>query len=82
MRFSAGIAERQADESLIDALGRADAALLDAKQSGKALVRLQGQRRWSSMPPKLRDGFSHVGEHRLNLLNRQGPSLRRDIWDF
>ena len=82
LRFSAGVAERRIDESLIDALGRADAALLDAKQSGKALVRLQGQRPWSSMPPKLRDGFSHVGEHRFNLLNRQGPPLRSDIWDF
>lgn len=44
LRFSAGIAERQVDESLIDALARADAALLDVKRSGKATVRLQGQR--------------------------------------
>lgn len=38
--FSAGIAERQVEESLIDALARADAALLDAKRYGKAMVRL------------------------------------------
>jgi diguanylate cyclase (GGDEF)-like protein len=40
LRFSAGVAERQVDESLIDALTRANAALLDAKRSGKAMVRL------------------------------------------
>lgn len=40
LRFSAGVAERQIDESLIDALARADAALRDAKQSGKEMVRL------------------------------------------
>ncbi len=40
LRFSAGIADRRAEESLSDALVRADAALLDAKRCGKALVRL------------------------------------------
>lgn len=40
LRFSAGIAERQVGESLIDALARADAALLDAKRCGKAMVKL------------------------------------------
>lgn len=42
LRFSAGIADRQVYESLPEALARADAALLDAKRSGKALVRLHG----------------------------------------
>lgn len=49
MRFSAGVAERQVDESLIEALARADIALLDAKQCGKAAVRLY-------RPPKMRSG--------------------------
>lgn len=40
LRFSAGIAERHADESLAQALERADAALLDAKRQGKAMVSL------------------------------------------
>jgi diguanylate cyclase (GGDEF)-like protein len=40
LRFSAGIAERHADESLAQALERADAALLDAKRQGKATVSL------------------------------------------
>lgn len=40
LRFSAGIAERHADESLAQALVRADAALLDAKRQGKATVSL------------------------------------------
>jgi diguanylate cyclase (GGDEF)-like protein len=40
LRFSAGVADRQVHESLPDALARADAALLDAKRSGKALVRM------------------------------------------
>lgn len=37
--------------AFLEALARAYAALLDVKQSGKALDRLQGQRPWSSMPP-------------------------------
>lgn len=41
LSFSAGVAELRVDESLIDALTRADAALLDAKRYGKAMVRLQ-----------------------------------------
>lgn len=40
LRFSAGIAERDANESLAQALERADAALLDAKRQGKATVSL------------------------------------------
>lgn len=40
LNFSAGAAERQVNDSLIDALSRADAALLDAKKCGKATVRL------------------------------------------
>lgn len=40
LRFSAGVAERQVDEPLIDALTRADTALLDAKRCGKTMVRL------------------------------------------
>lgn len=40
LQFSAGIAEKQIGESLSDALARADAALRDAKQSGKEMVRL------------------------------------------
>lgn len=40
LRFSAGVAERQVDESQLEALARADAALRDAKQSGKEVVRL------------------------------------------
>lgn len=40
LRFSAGIAERHGDESLAQALERADAALLDAKRQGKATVSL------------------------------------------
>jgi PleD family two-component response regulator len=43
LRFSAGIAERHADESLAQALERADAALLDAKRQGKATVALSIQ---------------------------------------
>lgn len=52
LSFSAGVAERQVDESLIDALARADAALLDAKRSGKAMVRLH-------LPPDKPEG-DHV----------------------
>ena len=44
LRFSAGVAELHAAESLGQVLERADAALLDAKQLGKAMVRL-------SVPP-------------------------------
>lgn len=44
LRFSAGVAELHAAESLGQVLERADAALLDAKQQGKAMVRL-------SVPP-------------------------------
>ncbi|WP_323003867.1 GGDEF domain-containing protein [Denitromonas sp.] len=40
LRFSAGIAERHGDESLAQALERADAALLDAKRQSKATVSL------------------------------------------
>lgn len=40
LRFSAGVAERQADEALEQVLERADAALLDAKRQGKAMVNL------------------------------------------
>lgn len=40
LRFSAGVAERQADEALAQVLERADAALLDAKRQGKAMVSL------------------------------------------
>ena len=40
LRFSAGVAELHAAESLGQVLERADAALLDAKQLGKAMVRL------------------------------------------
>lgn len=40
LNFSAGAIERQIGESLIDALARADAALLDAKRNGKAMVKL------------------------------------------
>lgn len=40
LRFSAGIAERDDNESLAQALERADAALLDAKRQGKATVSL------------------------------------------
>ncbi|HOS87016.1 MAG TPA: hypothetical protein PLT46_07815, partial [Burkholderiaceae bacterium] len=43
-RFSAGVAELHAAESLEQVLERADAALLDAKRQGKAMVRL-------SVPP-------------------------------
>ena len=38
--FSAGVAERHADEALGQVLERADAALLDAKRQGKATVNL------------------------------------------
>ena len=48
LRFSAGIAERHADESLAQALERADAALLDAKRQCKATVSL-GVRRARSV---------------------------------
>ena len=44
LRFSAGVAELHAAESLEQVLERADAALLDAKRQGKAMVRL-------SVPP-------------------------------
>ena len=44
LRFSAGVAELHAAESLGQVMERADAALLDAKQLGKAMVRL-------SVPP-------------------------------
>ena len=44
LRFSAGLAELHAAESLGQVMERADAALLDAKQLGKAMVRL-------SVPP-------------------------------
>jgi PleD family two-component response regulator len=44
LRFSAGVAELHAAESLEQLLERADAALLDAKRQGKAMVRL-------SVPP-------------------------------
>ena len=44
LRFSAGVAELHAAESLGQVLERADAALLDAKRLGKAMVRL-------SVPP-------------------------------
>ena len=44
LRFSAGVAELHAAESLEQVLERADTALLDAKQLGKAMVRL-------SVPP-------------------------------
>lgn len=44
LRFSAGVAELHAAESLEHVLERADAALLAAKQLGKAMVRL-------SVPP-------------------------------
>jgi len=44
LRFSARVAELHAAESLGQVLERADAALLDAKQQGKAIVRL-------SVPP-------------------------------
>ena len=40
LSFSAGISERKANESLSDALIRADGALLDAKRSGKAAIRV------------------------------------------
>ena len=42
LRFSAGVAELHADESLEQVLERADAALLDAKRQGKAKVSLSG----------------------------------------
>lgn len=38
--FSAGVAERHADEALGQVLERADAALLNAKRQGKATVNL------------------------------------------
>ena len=44
LRFSAGVAELHAAESLGQVMERADAALLDAKHLGKAMVRL-------SVPP-------------------------------
>lgn len=47
LRFSAGVAERQVDESLIDTLGRTDAALLDSKRCGKTIVRLHASERTS-----------------------------------
>lgn len=40
LRFSAGVAERRVDESLMDSLARADIALLHAKRCGKAAIRL------------------------------------------
>jgi hypothetical protein len=42
LRFSAGVAELHADESLRQVLERADAALLDAKRQGKAMLGLRG----------------------------------------
>ena len=54
LRFSAGVAELHAAESLGQVLERADAALLDAKQLGKAMVRLNvppaRSARWPSAP--------------------------------
>jgi len=44
LRFSAGVAELHADESLEQVLARADAALLEAKRQGKAMITL-------SVPP-------------------------------
>lgn len=38
--FSAGVAELQTGESLSDTLIRADAALLEAKHGGKAMIKL------------------------------------------
>lgn len=40
LRFSAGIAERRANEPLSDAFARADTALIDAKRCGKSTVTL------------------------------------------
>jgi len=48
LRFSAGLAELHADESLEQVLERADVALLDAKRQGKGMVALSLPPTWSA----------------------------------